>query len=105
MPVVVVARARAREGKEREAEEAFRAVIPPTHQEDGCLRYALHRAIDDPRTLVMIERWSSKEALDRHLATPHVQKLFAALGDIVESAPELLVTEPLSDDFGEKGRL
>ena len=103
--VVVVARARMKAGKEEAAEAALREVMPPTHQESGCSRYALHRGIEDRQTFVMIERWESKESLDTHLATEHVQTLFAKLGDLVEAPPEILVLDPLSDALGAKGRL
>lgn len=103
--IVVVAKARVKEGSESAVEQAFREVMPPTHEEEGCLRYALHRGTDDPRTFMMIERWTSKEALDAHLATGHVQKLFASLAPLVEAPPELFLAEPLSDDLAPKGRL
>ena len=103
--VVVVARARAREGKQQEMEQALREAMAPTHEEAGCFRYALHRGIEDDRTFVMIERWRSKEELDQHLATAHIQKLFAALGSVVEAQPEILVLSPISDSMGEKGRI
>lgn len=103
--VVVVARARARAGEEEAVAAAFREVIPPTHAEEGCSRYALHRGTDDPQTFVMIERWSSRKALDAHLATAHVQTLFGKLAPLLEGAAEILVLDPLSDDLGSKGRL
>lgn len=103
--VVVVARGRVRAGKEEDVEQAFRDVMPPTHQEPGCKRYALHRGIDDRQTFVMIERWQSREALNDHLQTSHVQTLFGRLDDALEGPPELLILEPLSDSLGEKGRL
>jgi quinol monooxygenase YgiN len=103
--VVVVARGRIKPGKEAAAEAAFREVIPPTHDESACRRYALHRALEDRQTFVMIERWESRQSLDTHLATQHVQTLFAKLADLVEAPPEILVLEPLSDESGDKGRL
>jgi quinol monooxygenase YgiN len=68
--VVVVGSFTARPGNELEAEEAFRALVAPTHAEDGCIIYALHRGVDDPRRLTFIERWASRQALDAHLASP-----------------------------------
>lgn len=103
--VVVVARARAIAGKEEAVEAAFHEVIKPTHEEEGCHRYALHRGVDDRRTFVMIERWTSRDALNAHLQTPHVQTLFANLAGALERPAEILVLEPLSDTSGEKGRL
>ena len=46
--VVVVGSFKANPGKEEEALEAFKALVEPTHDEDGCILYALHRGVDDP---------------------------------------------------------
>lgn len=88
--IVVVGSFTAQEGKEQEAREAFEALVAPTHAEDGCILYALHQGADDPRRLAFVERWSSREALDAHLGSPHIQdvlarapQLFADGGDIV----------------------
>lgn len=101
--IVVIARARAKAGREDELIRQLEAVIGPTHQEPGCLRYALHRGLEDRSTFVMIERYRSKADLDQHMGSAHVQTLFANIGDLVDGAPELLVLEPLSD--GGKGRI
>lgn len=87
--VVVVGSFRAEPGKEAEALEAFKALLEPTHAEDGCVLYALHQGADDPRELAFIERWASRELLDAHLKSPHVSA-------ILERAPEL---------FGESGKI
>ena len=87
--VVVVGSFRAVEGREAEALEAFKALVEPTHGEDGCILYALNQGVDDPRRLAFIERWASREALDAHLKTPHIAA-------VLERAPEL---------FGESGSI
>ena len=60
--VVVVGSFIAQPGKEAEGAEAFRALVEPTHDEDGCILYALHHGTDDPRRLAFVERWSSRES-------------------------------------------
>jgi len=105
MEIVVVARVRTIEGKEAEAERAFRDVIAPTHLEDGCLRYGLHRGADDRRILMMIERWSSRAALDAHLGSTHVEELFDALGGLLQGPAEITVLDPVSEDLGAKARI
>jgi len=88
--VVVVGSFTAEPGKEAEALEAFKALVEPTHGEDGCILYALHQGTDDPRRLAFVERWASRELLDAHLKSPHVsavleraEALFGDSGDIV----------------------
>ena len=65
--VVVVGSFKINPGKEEEALDAFKALVAPTHGEDGCILYALHRGVEDPARLTFIERWESRELLDAHL--------------------------------------
>lgn len=100
--VVVVAIATAREGAADQAEELLRAVIPPTHAEDGCITYALHRDASDPHRFVLIERWSSREALDRHLASDHIAAFAAGLGEVRGAPSQVLFLEPVP--IGDPGK-
>jgi quinol monooxygenase YgiN len=95
----------ARAGKEHEGEEAFKALLEPTHAEDGCILYALHRGVDDPRRLTFIERWASREALDAHLASPHIKEVLARVEDLFGDSAEIVVYEPLAGGETGKGSL
>jgi quinol monooxygenase YgiN len=103
--VVVVGSFTARPGKEREAEEAFGALLEPTHAEDGCILYALHRGVDDPRQLTFIERWDSREALDAHLASRHVKDVLARAEDLFGDSGAIVVYEALPGGETRKGSL
>jgi quinol monooxygenase YgiN len=35
-------------------------------REQGCEQYELFRSVDDPEKVVLLERWTSPELLDRH---------------------------------------
>ena len=102
--VVVVGSFTARPGKEAEAAEAFKALVEPTHREDGCILYALHRGVEDPRRLAFIERWASRETLDAHLASPHVEEALRRADELFESA-EIVAYEPLPGGETTKGSL
>jgi quinol monooxygenase YgiN len=54
IPVVAIIRAKA--GKEKALEELLKKIVAPTHEEPGCLRYALHKSQTDPRSFVFVER-------------------------------------------------
>jgi quinol monooxygenase YgiN len=103
--VIVVGSFSARPGREQEAEQAFEAILEPTHAEDGCVLYALHRGIQDPRRLTFIERWSSQEALAAHLDTPHIQAVLARAEDLFEEGGEIVVYEALPGGQPKKGSL
>jgi quinol monooxygenase YgiN len=81
--VIVVATFTARPGRGDSVAAGLQAAVAPTHNEDGCLLYALHQGIDDPETLVFVERWTSTEALAAHAAQPWVRGLSALAGDLV----------------------
>lgn len=103
--LTVIARAKAKPGRENELEQAMQAVVLPTHQEAGCLRYTVHRSLIDPVVFVTIERWTSKEAIDKHFATPHIQTLMSKIHDLLVEPPEITLYEQLAEGDSEKARL
>lgn len=84
--ITLVVRMNAKPGREEAVARALRAAVAPTHSEPGCLRYALHRAIDEPTVFVLVERWRSQSDLDEHMQTPHLVELLSVL--------EALLAEP-----------
>jgi len=80
--IVVVGSFKAREGKEEEAVEAFKALVQPTHDEDGCILYALNRGVDDPRDLCFVERWASIAAHDAHMESDHIKAILGRVEDL-----------------------
>jgi quinol monooxygenase YgiN len=52
------------EGQKAELIKALQASVPAVHEEEGCELYAIHDA--DDGTVVMIEKWASREDLERH---------------------------------------
>lgn len=96
--VVVVVTFRAKPEHVDDVEEAIRAAARPTHAEEGCVRYALHRALDDPALMVLIERWRSADELAAHGAQPWVETL-RAQGHLMAQPPVLhfLEARPFGD--------
>ena len=43
--------------------------------EEGNLRYAYFQPLDDPETILLIDSWSSQEALDAHHASPMMARI------------------------------
>jgi quinol monooxygenase YgiN len=103
--VVVVGAFRINAGKEDDALEAFRALVEPTHREDGCILYALHRGADDPARLTYIERWASREQLDAHLASDHVSALLERADELWGSNGEITVYDAVPAGESRKGSL
>jgi quinol monooxygenase YgiN len=103
--IVVVGSFTAQEGKETEAVEAFKALVEPTHDEDGCILYALHRGSDDPRRLAFVERWASREALDAHLASAHIQDILSRAPDLFADGGDIVVYEAVPGGETTKGSI
>ena len=102
--VVVVGAFTARPGQEQAATEAFEGLLAPTHAEDGCILYSLHRGVDDPARLAFIERWASREALEAHLASDHIAAVLARVEELF-AASDITVYEPLPGGVETKGSL
>ncbi len=75
-----------------------------THTEAGCLLYSLQRAVENPDQFVTVEKWTSKEALDGHMASPHLQAALAGAGEILAGPPMIIATLPVTAGDAAKAR-
>jgi quinol monooxygenase YgiN len=103
--IVVVGSFTAQAGKEADALEAFKALVEPTHGEEGCILYALHQGSDDPTRLAFVERWASRELLDAHLGSDHVQGLLARADELFADGGDIVVYEAVPGGETSKGSL
>lgn len=90
----LLARVVAKPGKEEETKTALEAMLQPTHQEAGCIRYDLFQAAENAREFWFIEEWSSNEALERHKQTAHYLRLVETLLALAENV-ELVALDPI----------
>ncbi|USI73767.1 putative quinol monooxygenase [Sphingomonas morindae] len=86
-PLDLVATLVARPGQEDALADALRAIIPAVREEPGCLAYSMYVDRDDPRRIVMIERWADRAALDAHEAAPPFLSLAARFDTLLDGAP------------------
>lgn len=49
--------------------------VQAIREEPGNLKYDYYFPMDDPDTVLLIDRWSSQEALDAHHASPMMQHI------------------------------
>ena len=88
--LTVIAYMRAAPGKTDELREGLKALIEPTSQEDGYVNYDLHESVEEPGVFFFYENWESGDALDAHLAAPHLQQILTRLDELLEG--ELSIT-------------
>jgi quinol monooxygenase YgiN len=85
--LTVVARLRARPGRETELRHQLQRLVNPTRAEAGCITYELNESKSEPGLFLFYEVWKSDLDLDEHFQTPHM----LVIGKIL---PELLA-EPM----------
>jgi quinol monooxygenase YgiN len=92
MAVVVIATLRPLPDRRAEVIAVLDDVIARVHAEDeGCLLYALH---EGPDRLVMVEKWSSPEALAAHGGGAAIAELGKRLNGLVDGGSDIQVLQP-----------
>ena len=101
--IYVIATVDLAEGKQASYLEELNKIIPLVRAESGCLEYGAATdlptgiSIQEPisgNTMTIIERWSDIDALNTHLATPHMESYFRATEDCVKQV-SVRVLSPL----------
>lgn len=87
--VTVIAKLKAKAGLESRVRKELEYMVEETEKEDGCINYDLHTNLDDPTTFLFHENWESKEALDKHMQTPHFLNLTKIADEILADEPEV----------------
>ena len=82
--LTVTAHMRAKPGREQDLREALESLVAPTAQEDGYVNYDLHQGVEDPAVFFFYENWTSPEALDAHLAAPHLEQFVGIMDDLLD---------------------
>ncbi len=94
MSITVIAKIKAKQGSEKQLEEAFRAMLSKVRGEEGTQTYILHRSVQEPTVFVFYEVYKDQAALDAHGKTPHMAELGKALGGQLDGRPQIdILTE------------
>lgn len=88
-PVTVIATFRAKQGHDSELKEELLKLLSPTRAEAGCINYDLHQAPDRPGNFLFHENWTTREALDKHLETPHLKGFLARSNELLAQPLEI----------------
>ncbi|MDQ0321404.1 quinol monooxygenase YgiN [Pararhizobium capsulatum DSM 1112] len=92
--IYVIAYLKAHPGKAADVLAAAQPLIAETRAEDGCIYYELYQKPGEPETLVFVENWSSRVALQAHFETAHIAAFGKATADLVaESRVEVVHPE------------
>lgn len=81
-PLTIIAITTAKPGKEAALGAAQEKLVTETLAEDGCLRYELHRSLDDGRVRIFVETWASEDQWRAHMHGAAMQRFQASgVGD------------------------
>jgi quinol monooxygenase YgiN len=83
--IYVLATIKASPGKAAALITAAQPCIAATRLEDGCISYDYVQDTADPDIVIVIERWTNREALEAHLHAPHLKEWREARKPLVSS--------------------
>ena len=85
MAFVLLARWRAKAGREDRVVEVLEELARASNAEPGCRLYQPHRATEDPRAFFIYEQYEDEDAFEAHVASEHFKRLVEG-----EAIPDLL---------------
>src|SRR6476620_4145581 len=94
--LTVVAIMKARPEKEAALKQEVMALVAPTRKESGCVNYDLHQDVGDPGRFIFHENWTSKEHLDAHLNSPHLQAFKAKADNLLAEPVQIILAEKIA---------
>jgi quinol monooxygenase YgiN len=78
--IIVMGTIKAEAGEIDRLSSAMLTMMAATQAEEGCEHYVFSRALDDPDTAYVSERWRDQAALDAHFASSHMATFNAVIG-------------------------
>ncbi|MDX3118140.1 putative quinol monooxygenase [Streptomyces scabiei] len=97
-PLTVVARMRAKDGREAALHDALTALLAPTRQAPGCLTYELHTEVGEPARFWFYEVWRHPEDHASNLESPHITGFLGQTASLLDGDLEVhFLVQPQGD--------
>ena len=96
MAFTVIAKIKAKEGREAAVEAACRKAVENTLNEAGTLTYVFHRSLDDPTVFFAYESYRDHAAFDAHVGSPQFAELRKLLEPNIEGGIQADMLEELA---------
>lgn len=93
--ISVIAKIPIKEGKIEDAILAFKELMVHVAKEEGTVMYTMNQAKSNPNTLVIMERYRDKTALDAHSTSAHFKAFVAKGVSFFGGKPEITVMEEI----------
>ena len=91
----IIAKLPVKEDKVEEAIELFKGLIVKVAEEEGTLAYTINRDQANPNTVVVMERYKDKAAIDAHSSTPYFKEFSAKIGEYLAGKPEITILDEI----------
>ena len=91
----VIAKLSIQEGKTKEAVNLIKELMTNVAEEEGTLSYTVNRNKADPNTIVIMERYKDKAALEYHSSRPEFKAFFEKIGGLLAGKPEISVMDEI----------
>lgn len=95
--VTVIARITAKSGMEEIVKNELVGLIEPSRADEGCINYDMHQYLKNPALFMFHENWTSEEALNNHLATPHLQAFIKKADDLLAKPLDVTLWEEITN--------
>jgi quinol monooxygenase YgiN len=92
--IAIFATIKAKPGKGDEVAQVLSSMFEVVEAEEGTEVYALHRVEGDPDTIVFYELYTDATAAGGHGSSDAMKAVGAALRDLVEGRPEIVMATP-----------
>ena len=93
--ISLIAKIPIKEGKFEEAVAAFKELMVEVKKEQGTLYYTINRSQSSPNTIVVMERYRDKAALDAHSSSSYFKAFLPKSGALMAGKPEITVMEEI----------
>lgn len=82
--------------KKKDFKRFLESIVPIALKSQGCIRHDLHESLDDAAEFLFYENWTSKEAHEKHVVLPEVQKWRNGLDNFLAEPYEVTFWKTLS---------
>jgi quinol monooxygenase YgiN len=98
--LTVVAKIIAKPGLEEKVKSELLGLIAPTRKEAPCINYDLHQSRENKAQFLFYENWVSRQDLDDHLKTPHLQAFLGKSEELLAAPLEVTFWDMISQKAG-----
>ena len=93
--ITVIAKLKAKKGKEEALKQTLLLLLEKTREENGCINYDLHVSDHDKRFFMLYEKWESTLALSKHMSTNHFRDILKILEEIIAEPMDVTLWEKI----------